>query len=264
MLEIETNKKAWGLLAKDHYEHFSKKLLAGEHALNPIIQRELGDIGGKSLIHLQCNTGADTVLLARMADSAIGVDLVPDNIRYASRLAAELNQRNARFVESDLMRLRGTTSDRFDVVFTSEGVIGWLPDLTVWAETIHELLQPGGFFYVFDSHPILMAMDEDKLENGILEIRYPYFTKTADPSEDIGGYAGPRRQGLNYFWMYTMGEVVNALADAGLRIVFLHEYDRLFFDMGSMKQDSDGFYYHEALVGKLPLSFSLKAVKPFP
>ena len=91
MKEIESDKHAWGQISQDHYVHFKKVLLEGKHQLNKHIQNDFGDLSGKKIIHLQCNTGADTILLAKMGVSAVGVDLVPDNILYAQKLAEDLN-----------------------------------------------------------------------------------------------------------------------------------------------------------------------------
>jgi 2-polyprenyl-3-methyl-5-hydroxy-6-metoxy-1,4-benzoquinol methylase len=259
--EVKANRDAWGLLSREHYEHYKKLLMDGAHALNPIIRRELGDIAGKRVIHLQCNTGADTIALARAGAIVTGVDLVPANIEYARRLADDLGQRNVSFFESDLMSPHDTLeeSDNYDIVFTSEGVICWLPDLAIWGKTIRRLLRPAGFFYVFDSHPFMMAMDERKLGDGVLEIKYPYFKRPADADDEIGGYASPAKNAANYSWMYTMGDIVNALSGAGLDILFLNEHDRLFHDLGGMSLDGANLFYYEHLREKFPMSFSLKA-----
>jgi tRNA/tmRNA/rRNA uracil-C5-methylase (TrmA/RlmC/RlmD family) len=106
MKEIEANKAAWGLLSKDHYEHFKKSFLEGKHRLSAIIEEELGDISGKTVIHLQCNTGADTIVLAQKGAIVTGVDLVPDNIFYANKLSEELGIQNIEFIESDIMEFK--------------------------------------------------------------------------------------------------------------------------------------------------------------
>lgn len=260
--EVKANKAAWGLLAREHYEHYKALIMSGVHDLNPIIKRELGDISGKKVIHLQCNTGADTIILARNAATVTGVDLVPENIHYANQLAKDLKQGNVSFVESDLMDLqeRLGAEDKYDTVFTSEGAICWLPDLTVWANTIHMLLAPGGFFYVFDSHPFLMALDEGKVGQGVMEIKYPYFRRPADRDDQIGGYASPPKTALNYAWMYTMSDIVNELSSAGLDIAFLNEHDRLFFDLGGMSHDGTNLFYYEHLLEKFPMTFSIRAM----
>ena len=106
MKEIEANKSAWGLLSKDHYEHFKKSLKEGNSRLSGIIEEEIGDVSGKSIIHLQCNTGADSIALAQKGAVVTGVDFVPDNIFYAKKMAQELGIENIDFIESDIMEFK--------------------------------------------------------------------------------------------------------------------------------------------------------------
>ncbi|MCT8138115.1 class I SAM-dependent methyltransferase [Anaerobacillus sp. CMMVII] len=259
MKEIEANKKAWGLLSEDHYHNFRKLLSQEKSLLNNIITTELGDIQGKSIIHLQCNTGADTISLARLGATVTGVDLVPENIEYARKLAEEFGVSTVRFIESDIMELAEKHGERYDIVFTSEGVIGWLPDLDKWGATIKHLLKDDGFFYINDSHPYFMTMDEEKLKENQVSIKYPYFNKTPDVSTIIGGYASEPKEGENYFWMYTMSDIINSLAKAGLAIDFFHEFDTLCWNNGGMEEVERGVYQYPFFKGKFPFQFSLKA-----
>lgn len=259
MKEIEANKKAWSLLAKDHYATFKSRLATENVLLNRIISEELGDVAAKSLIHLQCNTGADTISLARMGARVTGVDLVPENIFYAQRLAQDFGHTDVVFLASDIMELQECHHEKYDIVFTSEGAIGWLPDLRQWGRTIRHLLKDDGFFYTMDSHPFFLALDEEKIRENILDLKYPYFGQEPDVSDTIGGYASERKNATCFFWMYTVGDLVNALTEAGLVVEFLHEHDVLFYDNGGMEQVEKGLYRYPFLQGRLPLSFSLKA-----
>ena len=151
MKEIDANRKAWALLAREHYENFSRTLREGSHRMNKHILRELGDINGKKVLHLQCNTGADSVALARLGAQVTGVDLVPENIHYAKKMAAELGIEGIRFIQSDVLKLANVHDETYDIVFTSEGVLGWLPDLKEWGGVVRGFLKEDGFLYVFDS-----------------------------------------------------------------------------------------------------------------
>ncbi len=259
MKEIEANRKAWDLLAQDHYNTFSERLKRQENLLNEIVIRELGDISGKSLIHLQCNTGADTVCLARMGARVTGVDLAPENVHFAQRLARENGFHEAVFIESDIMQLMQVHDGKYDVVFTSEGALGWLPDLGRWGQTVRHLLKDDGFLYVFDSHPFQLAFAEEQMADGILEVRYPYFGSEPDADPMIGGYASAPKQATNHFWVYTISDLVNSLSDAGLYIEFFNEYDVLYWDLGGMEQVSRGLYRFPHFAGQLPFVFSLGA-----
>lgn len=261
MKEIESNKQAWSRISEEHYHHFKASILKGEHHFNPYIQQELGDVSGKTIIHLQCNTGADTLTLSKTAQSVVGVDLVPDNIFFARKLADELGHKNVEFIESDIMSLSDIHREKYDIVFTSEGVLGWLPDLSIWARTIRALLKDNGYLYVFDSHPFYLSFDESKLDQEIYEIKYPYFGKNPDMEESIGGYACEPQKGVKaYFWMHTVSDIINSLIKSGLRIEFFHEYTENFFDSGRMQPSpKEGLFQYAYNTDKYPMSFSLKA-----
>ena len=256
---IEANKKSWGLIAAEHYETFKEALSRRESLLSETQREELGDIAGKRLIHLQCNTGADTISLARMGAEVTGVDLVPENIRYARKLAADLGIEKARFFESNVLEVMDHHDEKYDIVYTTEGVLSWLPDLELWARNVRHLLEDDGFLYVMDGHPFFMALDEEKLPE--LAVKYPYFSKTPDEDEWIGGYACEPRKSVNYGWMYTVGELVNSLSKAGMHIEWFHEFDWLYYRISAEKQERDerGGWSFPELKGKLPFTFSLKA-----
>jgi SAM-dependent methyltransferase len=150
-------------------------------------------------------------------------------------------------------------------VFTSYGVLCWLPDLNRWAEVIAHFLRPGGAFYIAEIHPFAMVFyDEDDAED--LEVFYPYF-HTTEPLrfEEEGSYAAPEAQVVHkvtYEWQHGLGDVVNSLISAGLRIEFLHEFpyacERMF---PFLRQDREGWWRLEGHPGSIPMTFSLKATK---
>jgi SAM-dependent methyltransferase len=259
MKEIEANKTAWGSLAKTHYECCKKTLQEKKYNFSSIIEKELGDISGKTVIHLQCNTGADTILLAQKGAVVTGVDLAPENIFYARKMAQELGVNNIDFIESDIMEFKEKHDKKYDMVFTTEGVLCWLPDLNKWAETVRHLLKENGFLYVLDGHPFYMVFDEEKLQENKLEIKYPYFKREPEYNEDMLDYFSDNKMGVNYGWMYKVSDIINPLAKAGLMIEYFNEYDTLYFNMGGMENSSNGQYNFPFFNMKLPFTFSLKA-----
>ena len=259
MKEIEANKIAWGLLSMDHYEYCKKAIMENKYKFSQIIEDELGNISGKSIIHLQCNAGADTILLAQKGAIVTGVDLVPDNIFYAKKMSEELCIENIEFIESDIMEFKEKHNKKYDMVFTTEGVLCWLPDLNKWAETIKHLLNDNGILYVLDGHPFFMTFDEQKLRENKLEIKYPYFKKEPEYEDEIFGYYSENKKGDNYGWMYKISDIINPLAKAGLMIEFFNEYDSLYFNNGGMESCGNGQYHYPFFDTKLPFTFSLKA-----
>ena len=126
----------------------------------------------------------------------------------------------ARFVESEITHLREVLDGEFDVVFTSHGVMGWLPDLRPWAATAAQFVKPGGFFYILEGHPAALMVD-DRRTDGALTFGYPYFPH-AEPYavEERGSYAAPDGDftGVSYAWSHSLDEIICSLIDAGLRI----------------------------------------------
>ena len=259
MNEIESNKTAWGMISGDHYEYFKKLFAEKDSSLNSIIENELGDVCGKKVIHIHCNTGADTISLARKGAIVTGVDLVPENIFYAKKLSAEMGIKNIDFFESDTMELKEKHHKKYDLVFATEGILYWLPELKKWAETVKHLLNENGVLFLSDYHPFYFVFDEKQLKENKLNLDCPYFNRKPLYSEFIGGYASEKKKCTNYGWMYTISDIINPLAKAGLTIEYINEFDRIPWDLGGMGKDESGLYYYPFFEKKIPLLFSLKA-----
>jgi SAM-dependent methyltransferase len=259
--EIAANQAAWDTLAKDHYERFKDSLKDEHFKLNPMVVSGLGSIKGKRILHLQCNTGADSILLARMGAHVTGVDFSPMNIQYANALKEEFGMERMQFIEADVLKLQQVHEGIYDIVLTSDGAIGWLPDLAKWGEVIAHFLKPDGFFFLHDSHPFMMIFDEEQLEAGHLIPKYPYFDTTPEHDTTIGGYASEAKTAENYFYGHTMTTILQGLIHGGLYLTDFQEYDRCVSGMGGSTLDDKGLSYYPELEGKLPLVMSLTAKK---
>jgi ubiquinone/menaquinone biosynthesis C-methylase UbiE len=260
--EIDKNKIAWSLLSEEHYNTFKARLEKEDTLISDVILKELGDINGKTLMHLQCNIGQDTISLARAGlKKAVGVDLSDQNIIYAEKLRKDFGMDNLSYIEANVLELDKIHQEKYDIVFTSEGVLGWLPDLKKWAKVIKHVLKEDGFFYVYDSHPVFHVFDEVLIgTEGKLEAKYDYFNAEADFGMEIGGYAAKTKTAENYWWNHSLSDIVNALIEAGLKIEYLHEFDTLFWDNGNMVKVEKGQYIYPKFKKKLPFAYSLKAV----
>jgi SAM-dependent methyltransferase len=261
MKEIEFNKIAWGKTAEKHYENFKKSFLENNYKFNPIVEEEIGDVSGKKILHLQCNTGADSIYLAKKGAIVTGVDLATENIYFAKKLSEELNVKNVEFVASDILEADNILNGEYDIVLTTDGCIGWLPDLNKWGKVISKFLKKDGFFYLHDSHPTFLIFDTEQLDNAKLEPKYPYFKTEPDKEDYIGGYASEAVESENYFWGHQLSEVINGLANSGLFITYFKEFDYCIPGMGGKEINSKGFSYYPGLEEKIPLTMSIKAVK---
>jgi len=170
---------------------------------------------------------------------------------------------DARFVESNVYDLPERLDGSFDVVYTSRGVLCWLPDIRGWARVVAHFIKPGGIFFLTEAHPIAWALDEELP----LAFRYPYWEHAEPIASDVeGSYADVNadvKSEKEYSWQHGLGEVVTALIDAGLTIELLREYPFSAWDMGfTVEGPDDTWVKPNSVEGELPLFYSLRARKP--
>ena len=242
---------------------------AGGIRIRPYEIELLGDVTGKSLLHLQCHFGIDTLSWARLGARVTGADLSPDAIELARVLADELGFPEARFVCSNLYDLPEALDGSFDIVYTSRGVLGWLPDIRAWARVVAHFLAPGGTFFITEAHPVMNVFENEGVAPGELRLTYPYWEHRepltfavkgsyADPDADVGDLT-------EHSWDHGLGEIVTALVDAGLRIDKLIEHPFLEWKVDFLVEEEAGddrWVLPAGSAGELPLMFSLLASKP--
>ena len=234
---------------------------AGRNALHALEIEELGDVQGKSLLHLQCHFGLDTLSWARLGAQVTGVDFSPDAVRLARSLADEL-ELPARFIHSDLYDLPNHLDETFDIVFTSYGVLTWLPDIPNWAQVAARYVRPGGTFYIAEFHPAACMFSD---ESDQLEVNEDYFNIKMLTFPVQGSYAdrtAATQSKTSYEWNYPLGTVVSSLINAGLRLEFLHEFDySVYQGFKFLVQGKDGLWRVPEDMPKIPLLFSIRAHK---
>ncbi|HET7494004.1 MAG TPA: class I SAM-dependent methyltransferase [Candidatus Limnocylindrales bacterium] len=229
----------------------------------------LGDVTGKSLLHLQCHFGLDTLSWARLGAIVTGVDFSPAAIRLARELAADIGITDARFIESNVYQLPVRLADAFDIVYTSRGVLGWLPDIRGWARVVARFVRPGGRFYISEAHPVIQVFESEGVGPRELRLQYPYWEHGDPLIFDVHGSYADRDAELGaehteHGWDHGLGEIVSALIDAGLRIDRLEEQPFLEWpaDFLVEREPGSGVYVLPDGPGELPLMFSLLASKP--
>ena len=229
----------------------------------------VGDVHGRMLLHLQCHFGIDTLSWARLGATVTGADFSPAAIRLARELADDLGFPDARFIESNLYDLPSNLDGTFDVVYTSRGVLGWLPDVEAWARVVAHFVKPGGIFYISEIHPVAQVFEDEGVGPGELRLQYPYWEHPdplifdvrgsyADPSADVGDQK-------EHGWDHGLGEIVTALITAGLRLEWLRESPELDWGADFLVESEPGsgrFRLPPDVAGELPLMFSLLARKP--
>ena len=259
--EFETNRKTWNTKVAIHAEsefYEMQNFKKGKTSLKKYEIEALGDISDKKLLHLQCHFGQDTLSLARMGSKCTGVDISDEGIKLAKQLNSELKL-DASFVCCNVLDTSKYVLEKFDIVFSSYGTIGWLPDLKPWAKMISERLKPGGFFYIVEFHPIAWMFDYTVSPP---VMKYGYQQKEAIYEEYEGTYADKNSKmgSKEYGWNHSLGEVITSLSEAGIHIEYLKEHDASPYDIfPRLVKNGEGLF---GLPNKIyPLIFEVKAVK---
>ena len=263
MTYLDENKNSWNIRTEHHVQsdfYNVKGFLQGETSLDEITLDLIGDIKGKKVLHLQCHFGLDTLSLARMGADVTGMDLSDKAIDEA-RLLAEKAGLDAEFICCDIYDLPQHLDEQFDVVYTSFGVVGWLPDMDRWAEIVTRYLKPSGRFVFIEFHPVIWMFDDD-----LSKITYRYFNSDAIIEEETGTYAAKDAPiKLKYVcWNHGIGEVVNALINNGLRVDSLTEYDFSPYDsFRHTIEVSPKRFRIKHLGDKIPMVYSLVGQKEY-
>lgn len=259
---INRNRCLWDARVASHWEsdfYNVDEFLNGASSLKTIERDLLAPVSGKSILHLQCHFGLDTLSLARMGAAVTGVDFSGKAVKYARELAQKTGLQ-ARFIQCDVYETADKLSEKFDIVFTSYGVLGWLPDMQRWAQTVETFLKPGGVLVLVEFHPLIWMFNP-----AFTAIEYSYFNRGPIVEKEIGSYADPKKQssGTSVSWNHTLSDVQNALMEQRLNICRFDEYDYSPYNCFSdMIESEKGQYQIRSLQGKLPLIYALKAQKP--
>lgn len=271
--ELADNRKLWDAWTAIHttgefYDVQRFRDDAADIRIEPWEREEVGDVTGKSLLHVQCHFGLDTLSWARLGAAQVtGVDFSEPAIAFARELAADVGLADrARFVVSNVYDLPGPLAgETFDVVYTSRGTLGWLPDLRPWARIVASFVKAGGIFYLHEGHPVLWAIDDDQTEPNGIRFAYDYWGGETISFPVQGSYADPTAEvdaEVEHGWNHSLGEVVTLLADNGLRIEMLDEKRELGWSASFATEVRPGHYgLPPDQRGTFPLMYSLRARK---
>lgn len=238
--------------------------LKGKSTLQPIEVEKLGDLRAKTLLHLQCHFGMDSLSLARLGAKVTGVDFSDEAIKLAQALNEKLGL-DAEFVCSNVYDLQQHLSGQYDIVYTSYGVLCWLNDLPSWARTIAHFLKPGGTFLIVEGHPLAGVFDSKEGQIYIADTYFYEQTPYTD-SGDNGTYAVPdakMKHTTTNEWAHSISEIMQVLWSAGLKITSFEEYPYHFYEkfVGMMVRNEDGWWVLKDEKLKLPMMFSMMARK---
>lgn len=255
------NKQLWNDLTGVHLTssfYDVPGFIKGKSSLKDVELQLLGDISGKKILHLQCHFGMDTISFSRMGAHATGVDLSDRAISEAKKLALECST-NTKFIESDIYDLPHVHDDQYDIVFTSYGTIGWLPDMDKWAGVVQHFLKPGGRLVMVDFHPVIWMMSYD-----FTKIEYGYFNKESIVEETEGSYVDRNAPIKNkaVSWNHSLSEIIQSIIDQKMRMNHFSEYDYSTYDcFEHTVKIAEDHYQIKGLEGLLPMMYAIVAEK---
>jgi SAM-dependent methyltransferase len=228
-----------------------ERLRAGWTSFLPAERPYLRDLlPCKRAIHLQCAGGTDTLSLWRLgARLVVGVDISERMIAVARRKASALGA-PATFVPRAFDRTA-------DLVYTGKGALPWMMNLDAWAAVVARLLAPGGTLYVHEGHPLDWVWDLEAEDYRLSARTGYYFQREPVPDRNWPATADVVRERAAeedlhvHERQWTLGQVVTAVAAAGLRIERLEEHPEPFWDQFP--------HLRPELAPLLPHSYSLVA-----
>lgn len=256
---IEINRALWDEKTAHHVKsdfYDMESFMQGKTSLKHIELGLLGDVKGKSILHLQCHFGQDSLSLARMGAKVTGVDFSGEAIVNAKKINEQLGL-DATFICTDIYSLPDVLQGQFDIVFTSYGTIGWLPDMKRWAEVVARYVRPGGTFLIVEFHPVVWMFSND-----FSGVQYSYFNREPIIETLEGTYADRnadiKKQEIG--WNHDLSEVMQSLLGAGLRIAGFHEYDSSPYNcFQNTVEVAPGAYQVMGMEGKIPMVYALMA-----
>lgn len=255
------NKASWNSKTDTHIEsdfYNMKGFLDGETSLKNIELNLLGDIKGQRILHLQCHFGQDTISLGRLGARVTGADISDKAIDNARELAVK-TKIEASFICCDLYDLPNHLNEEFDIVYTTYGTIGWLPDIDKWGQIVSGFLKPGGRLIFVEFHPVVWMFD-----NEFSKVEYNYFNSGPIVETETGTYANrDANLTLKYvMWNHSIGEVITSLLNNGLELTSLQEYDYSPYNCFKLIIEPEpGKYRIKHLGNKIPMVYSIEARK---
>jgi len=257
----EINRKSWNDRVDGHMKsefYAVDEFIKGKSSLNSIELDLLGDIKGKSILHLQCHFGQDSISLARMGANVTAMDLSDKAIEKAKELA-ETCQVDCEFICSDVYDLPKNLDKKFDIVFTSYGTIGWLPDMNKWGSVVSHFLKPKGEFILVEFHPFVWMYDDD-----FTKVKYNYFNVEPISETETGSYADKESQKeMSYvMWNHPISDVMKGLVDNGLSLLEMQEFDYSPYPCFSgVEEVEKGKYVIKKMERKIPMVYALRLNK---
>jgi SAM-dependent methyltransferase len=258
----EANRALWDEWADIHFAspfYDVEGFRQGRSTLGQYEIAGVGNVSGKTLLHLQCHFGLDTLSWARLGAQVTGVDFSPKAISIARSLSTDLNI-PASFVESNIYDLPNVLYEQYDIIFASYGALLWLSDLMSWGQIICRYLKKGGIFFIVDAHPMIWVFDNETSSG--LQVKHSYFHSFHPLIFDSPNYAASSNDKtyVQYYWIHSVSDIINSLTKYNLRIEYFREHPTITWKaFPFLVKGDDGYFRLPTAMPQIPLTFSLKA-----
>ncbi len=254
---IEANRIMWNETADIHAQGYVSSLqervkATGFSTFDDVEKRIFAQIGlkGKAVIQLGCNNGRELISVKKAgAGRCIGVD-ISDKFIAQGRQLARLGEVDVEFLRLNVYDIPDDLDGQFDLVYITIGVLGWLPNLDLFFETVSDLLGPGGQLFIYEMHPILNMFEAAK---GLI-VESSYFQSEPFVDEDSPDYLDPTQvvKAVSYWFPHKLSDVIGNCLKHGLSLTHFEEYGH---DISAV------YAAFEHFEKKPPLSYSLIARK---
>ncbi len=218
----KANRDAWNEVMPKHQAAFQKTLDNWFSTPGFIFQysKELLEIfnnlpiSGKDVIHLCCNNGIELLSIKNMgATRCVGIDISEIAINDAVNRAKKFNIK-CEFVCSDVFNISEKFYNSFDVVHTTSGCIGWIPDIYQFFNICNKLLQVNGVIIIHEIHPFSETLPFDNVQiDNRLQIIEPYFRSEPIIENDSLDYIGKSEYyaKTHYWFVHKISDIVKGL-----------------------------------------------------
>jgi len=263
------NQKNWddrvGPHLDDQGEFYNVPAFLAEHSsLKNVELQALGDVAGKSMLHLMCHIGLDSLSWARMGAKVTGIDFSDRSIQAARNLATQTGL-DAEFIQANVYELPVSLIGQFDIVIATYGILCWLPDIPAFMAVVSRFLNPGGTFLLVDGHPLLNILDYNETTKSI-SFSDAYFHNDQPEqcvvSSSYTNSAKKLNNSATYQWNHDLGHIVNSILDNKMRLVSMHEFPYCYYRRyNDMRQDENGYWHFLPPQANPPMLFSVQATR---
>ena len=260
---IQTNKAAWeGSFASrtipwgdDNYLKLKNERLPFFHSDMKATLTGL-DLADKHVAQFCCNNGRELLSLSQLGIArGVGFDIAENILEQARDTASKAGITNCEFIAMSILDIPSTYHAQFDYVLVTVGALCWFQDLNPFFQMVSSCLKPGGQVIINEMHPfedmIPVPGDQGYDPDNLNRVVFSYW-RTEPWIENNGmGYMGAGVPSKTFTsFSHTMSHRINAIAEHGLFITRLDEYD---YEIGSLAPMYNG--------KGMPLSYIMTAKK---